>query len=60
MIFPVYAGVFLVMTQEENKEAHIPRTYGGVSERDTLTMFIVIYSPRMRGCFLFAPRQSIK
>ena len=50
-VFPAYAGMFLQFFQLVVKVLRFPRVCGDVSTSRLITMGMVQFSPRMRGCF---------
>ena len=51
VVFPAYAGVFLVEFREEVFDDGLPRLRGGVSETKAAATVIEGSSPPTRGCF---------
>ena len=50
-VFPAYAGMFPMRTVKDRSRNRFPRVCGDVSTSRLITMGMVQFSPRMRGCF---------
>ena len=51
VVFPAYAGMFLITTETGVFVMSFPRVCGDVSLDKSLTEEEAMFSPRMRGCF---------
>ena len=52
LVFPAYAGVFLLSAENSEFSLGLPRIRGGVSLPDIFRFTVIESSPHTRGCFL--------